>query len=463
MIRKSLRIVRRPLIAALLAGAAALPASAETLADAMVDAYRHSALLDQNRAVLRAADEDVASALAQLRPVVQWIAQHSYTDNDGIDLRTSSIALQAQVTLYDWGRNAIAIDIAKETVLATRAALVGVEQDVLLDAVQSYLDVRSAIEQVDLQHNSVRVIGQEQQAATDRFEVGEITQTDVSQADAALAAARASLATAEGSLEVARENYRASTGKAPVNLAAPPPTPKLPAGLETAREIGQRTHPAILQARRQAAASELGVAAAEAERNPELTGSIGVSRQRSNNNSALDTRYATTKALSLEMSQTIYSGGRLPSAHRRAMAQRDSARASLLNISRQVNEAVGIAWAGIDVARAQISAIDEQIVAARAAYEGVREEATLGARTTLDVLDAEQSLLAARADKITAEANLQLAHYQLLSAMGLLTVENLKLGIPTYDPSAYYNAVQDAPYTSRQGERLDRVLRAIGQ
>ncbi len=196
MIRKSLMILRRPLMAALLAGATALPASAETLADAMVDAYRHSALLDQNRAVLRAADEDVANALAQLRPVVQWIAQHSYTDNEGIDFRTSSIALQAQVTLYDWGRNAIAIDIAKETVLATRAALVGVEQDVLLDAVQSYLNVRSALEQVDLQQNSVRVIGQEQQAATDRFEVGEITQTDVSQADAALAAARASLASA---------------------------------------------------------------------------------------------------------------------------------------------------------------------------------------------------------------------------------------------------------------------------
>ena len=90
-------------------------------------------------------------------------------------------------------------------------------------------------------------------------------------------------------------------------------------------------------------------------------------------------------------------------------------------------------------------------------------EATLGARTTLDVLDAEQSLLEARANKITAEANLQLAHYQLLSAMGLLTVENLKLGIPTYDPSAYYNSVQDAPFTSRQGKSLDRVLRAIGQ
>lgn len=429
----------------------------------MVDAYRHAALLDQNRAVLRAADEDVATALAQLRPVVQWIAQHTYTDNDGIDLRSSSIALQAQITLYDWGRNAIAIDIAKESVLATRAALVGVEQDVLLSAVQAYLDVTSAIEQVDLQQNSVRVIGQEQKAATDRFEVGEITQTDVAQADAALAAARASLASAEGSLQVARESDLLATGKMPGKLAPPPPTPKLPANLAAARDIGQRTHPSIEQARRQAAAAELGVAAAAAERNPQLTGTAAITRQRSNNNAMLDTRYGTNKTVSLEMSQTIYSGGRLPSAHRKAMAQRDLARAALLNVARQVNDAVGVAWAQIDVARAQISSIDEQIVAAQKAFEGVSEEATLGARTTLDVLDAEQSLLAARADKITAQANLQLAHYQLLSAMGLLTVENLKLGIPTYDPSAYYNAVQDAPYTSRQGESLDRVLRAIGK
>ena len=245
MLRKMLKDLRRPVLAAVLAGASALPVTAQTLADTMVDAYRHSALLDQNRAVLRAADEDAAAAIAALRPVLQWVADYTYQNIEGFDGNSASIGLQASMTLYDWGRNAIAIDIAKETVLATRAALVGVEQDVLLDAVQSYLNVRSALEQVDLQQNSVRVIGQEQQAATDRFEVGEITQTDVSQADAALAAARASLASAEGDLEVARENYRASTGKAPVNLAPPPPTPKLPAGLEAAREIGQRTHPAM--------------------------------------------------------------------------------------------------------------------------------------------------------------------------------------------------------------------------
>ena len=463
MFRNGLKTLRRPILAALLAGATALPAGAETLADAMVSAYRHSALLDQNRAVLRAADEDTAAALAQLRPVIQWVAEHTYNYNSGLDTRTTSIALQAQITLYDWGRNAFAIDIAKETVLATRAALVGVEQDVLLGAVSAYLDVRSAVEQVDLQSNSVRVIGLEQQAATDRFEVGEITQTDVAQADAALASARASLSSAEGDLEIAREAYHTATGKYPVKLSAPPPLPKLPANLGAARDIAQRTHPLIVQAQRQATASELGVGAAEAERNPELTGSVGIGRQRSNANSLLRDEYDTVGSASVQMSQTIYSGGRLPAAHRKAMAQRDSARASLLNTSRQVNAAVANAWASIDVARAQIRSIDEQILAAQKAYDGVREEATLGARTTLDVLDAEQSLLEARANKITAEANLQLAHYQLLSAMGLLTVENLKLGIPTYDPSAYYNAVQDAPYTSRQGKSLDRVLRAIGK
>lgn len=461
MFRKTLRTLRPPLIAALLAGATTAPAGAESLADAMVAAYRHSALLEQNRAVLRAADEDAATALAQLRPVVQWIAEHSFQKINGLAIgRSTGIGLQAQITLYDWGRNAIAIDAAKETVLATRAALVGVEQDVLLGAVQAYLDVRSATEQVDLQANSVRVIGQEQQAASDRFEVGEITQTDVSQADAALAAARASLAAARGNLEVAREAYRAATGRAPGQLAPPPPA--LPASLEAARQIGQRSHPAILQAQRLAAAAELGVAAAAAARNPTLTGQASIGRSKELSIQGQESTRNTLGA-SLSLSQTIYSGGRLPSAHRKAMAQRDQARAGLLQVSRQVDEAVGRSWAGIDVARAQISAIDEQIVAAQQAYEGVREEATLGARTTLDVLDAEQLLLEARANKISAEANLQLAHYQLLAAMGLLTVENLKLGIPTYDPSAYYNAVQDAPYTSRQGESLDRVLRALGR
>ncbi|SIS55764.1 TolC family outer membrane protein [Paracoccus saliphilus] len=451
--------------AAALSVAAALPAGAESLADAMVSAYRHSSLMEQNRAVLRAADEDVAGAVAELRPILQWVASHQVQRTEGASTaRSSSLAVRAEIPLYDWGRSQLAIDSAKEQVLATRQALVGVEQDVLLGATQAFFDVRRSTEQVSLQENSVRVIGQERQAAQDRFDVGEITVTDVALAEARLAATRASLAAAEGDLEVAQEQYLAATGNRPGQLSAPPPLPKLPANLEAARSIAQKNHPAIKQAQRSAAAAELGVAARAADRNPTLSGTaqVGVGRDVANQVTGdYDTRL--NGSVGLELSQTIYSGGRLPAEHRKAMASRDEARAALLGVARDVNQQVGTAWANIDVARAQIGAIDEQISAAQQAYDGVREEAQLGARTTLDVLDAEQSLLQARADKITAEANLQLAHYQLLAAMGLLTVENLKLGVPTYDPSQYYNAVRDAPFTSKQGESLDRVLRAIGR
>lgn len=443
----------------------ALPAAADSLADAMVSAYRKSALIEQNRAVLRAADEDVASAVAQLRPVLQWVASHqiSRVEGNNENLQSSSLVLAAEIPLYDWGRSQLAIDAAKEQVLATRQALVGIEQDVLLQATEAFFRVRQATEQVALQNNSVRVIGQERQAAQDRFDVGEITVTDVSLAEARLAASRAALAAAEGDLEVAQERYLASVGKEPGSLDAPPPLPKLPADLETARSIAQKTHPAIKQAQRSAAAAELGVAAAAAEKNPNLSANarVGAGRDYDQIEGDYDTRM--NAGVGLELSQTIYSGGRLSAAHRKAMAVRDEARAVLLNTARNVNSQVGTAWANIVVAQAQIGAINEQISAAQQAYDGVREEAQLGARTTLDVLDAEQSLLEARADKIAAEANLQLAHYQLLAAMGLLTVEDLKLGIPTYDPSEYYKAVRDAPNTSEQGESLDRVLRAIGR
>ncbi|MFI0394713.1 TolC family outer membrane protein [Paracoccus jiaweipingae] len=440
-------------------------ALAESLGDALVSAYRNSSLLDQNRAVLRAADEDVASAIAALRPVVKWAASHSYTNIEGgIDQRSTSLQFQAQMTLYDFGRSQLAIDIAKETVLATREELIGIEQDVLLGAVKAYLDVISAAEQVDLQQNSVRVIGQEQRASRDRFEVGEITVTDVSQADARLAATRAALVAAQGRLEVANEAYKAAVGHKPGKLSGAPKAPKAPPSLAEAQRIAQRTHPVIRQLQRQVTASELAVAAAAAERNPTIGATAGIGGTRAPVRE-LGGAYKTTGTaqIGIEMSQTLYSGGRLPAVHRKAMAQRDSARAALLHAGKQVAQAVGTAWANIDVARAQIKAINQQISAAQQAYDGVREEATLGARTTLDVLDAEQELLSARADKISAQTNLQLANYQLLAAMGLLTVENLKLGVPQYDPSAYYNAVRNAPYTSRQGESLDRVLRAIGK
>ena len=451
LFRKALRSA-----AAVMFSVAALagPGSAETLADALVLAYRNSNLLDQNQAVLRAADEDVASAVATLRPVVNYVLQSGYAKTRLAEGWANDLTLSAQLTLFDFGRNKLGLEIAKETVLATREALVGVEQNVLLSAVSAYMDVRSAVENVSINENSVRVIGEALRAAQDRFDVGEVTRTDVALAEARLAATRASLAAAQGQLAIAREAYKAAVGSYPGPLAAPPRAPALPGTLDEAAAIAQRTHPSIRQAQREVTVAELQVAASAAERRPEITAGASVS-------SDLDDD--PTGQVGLTMSQTIYAGGSLSAAHRKAIAGRDAARSGLLQTGVGITQDVGNAWANIAVARAQIESTDRQIRAATVAYQGVSEEAQLGARTTLDVLDAEQDLLDAQAARIEAEASLQVAIYSLLASMGLLTVEHLNLGIPTYDPAAYYNAVKKAPRTSVQGKSLDRVLEAIGK
>jgi len=448
------RMGRGLALGALALALAQAPARAESLADALIAAYRNSNLLDQNRALLRAADEDVASAVAALRPVVSFIAQSTYTEPTIADNLSSSVSLSAEMTLYDFGRSRLAVDIAKETVLATREGLVGVEQGVLLTAVRAFMDVRSAVESVAINRNSVRVIGEELRAAEDRFSVGEVTRTDVALAEARLAAARAGLAAAEGELAAAREAYRAATGRYPGTLAAPPAPPALPATLDAARSIAQTTHPSIAQARHQVTVAELQVVQAAAQRGPTLSGSASLS---------VDDEGNDQSRIGLTLSQPIYRGGGLSAAHRKAIAGRDAARSGLLEAGVGIAQQVGDAWAQIAVARAQIMAVDRQVEAATVAYNGVKEEAALGSRTTLDVLHAEQELLDAQASRIDAEANLQVAIYSLLSAMGLLTADHLKLGIATYDPRAYYDAVKSAPLTSVQGERLDRVLRAIGK
>ncbi|MGB7321717.1 MAG: TolC family outer membrane protein [Albidovulum sp.] len=447
---------RRAILACVSAAflAAPIAAQAETLADALISAYRNSNIIEQNRAVLRAADEDVAASVATLRPVLEWVARTDISDNAlGQDL-SASLALQGQVLIYDFGRSNLGVDIAKESVLATRQALVGVEQNVLLTAVDAYFNVRQALENVGINQTSVRVLTQTLQATQDKFDVGEVTRTDVAQAEARLAAARATLAAAEGQLVVAREGYKAATGHYPAGLAAAPRPPALPKSPAEARAIAQRSHPSVRQAQHQAKVADLQIDAAIAQRMPSLSGSIALRR----NSGGTD-----TSQVGLNLSQTIYSGGALSSAQRKAIAGRDGARSALLQSSVIVAQGVGNAWADIEVARAQIAATELQISAATIAYDGVSEEAKLGARTTLDVLDAEQALLAARSSRITAEASLQVAFYSLLASMGLLTADHLKLGVPIYDPEAYYNAVKSAPATSMQGKSLDQVLKAIGK
>ena len=456
-----LKTARTLVLTASLIVGAVLPVRAETLADALIAAYRNSNLLEQNQAILRAADEDVAQAVASLRPVVAFIADGQYgysqtlldsgitVSNDGL---FANYSVTAQMTLFDFGRTQLAIEAAKEIVLATREALIAIEQQVLLAAVSAFVDVRLQQEIVSLRENNVRVIAEQLRAAQDRFEVGEITRTDVAQAEARLAEAQANLVVAQGDLAIARENYRAATGNYPGVLSAPPAPPRTAATLDAARSVALRTHPSIRQAQREVQAAELNVARARANMKPTIAAQAQLSVDQDN---------LQENGVGINFNQTIYSGGALSSALRQAMANRDASFAGLKQRGVEVAEAVGIVWSNLDVADASIAATEQQISAAQIAFDGVREEASLGARTTLDVLDAEQDLLDARASRLSAVAQRYVGIYQLLASMGLLTVDHLALGIPTYDPAAYYNAVRRAP-TSIQGKKLDRIMRSIG-
>lgn len=437
-------------------------AGAETLADALVSAYRKSNLLEQNRAVLRAADEDVALAVSTLRPTVNFIAGFDYNHpqiglNAGRDAAAiaGALTLQGTITLFDSGRRAVQAEAAKETVLATRDALINIEQTVFLNAVEAFFDVRTFAAFVDLRNSNNRLISQELQAARDRFEVGEVTRTDVALAESRLAAARSELAAARGSLEASREAYKAAVGRYPSVLVPPRTAPQTANSLDAAKAIAVRTHPLIRQAQRQVTVAELNVDAAGRVYGPKID--LTATRQ-------LTDRGSESLNLGLDATVPVYSGGRLPATRRKFMAQRDRARASLHQTVLNVQESVGRAWAQVRVTGAQIVAADQQITAAKIAFDGTREEARLGARTTLDVLDAEQELLNARANRIEAENQRYVAIYSLLSAMGLLTVDHLKLGVTTYDPAAYYNAVRSAPARhSAQGARLDKLLQSIGR
>lgn len=453
MARGFLQIMRAGLVGSSLLALTAGMAWSESLGDALVSAYKTSNLLDQNQALLRATDEDVAQAIAALRPVVSYIFEHQFSDSAFGENTENTSRINLDWTLYDFGRSKAGTAIARETVLAARQALVGVEQDVLLDTVRAYMGIRRAAENVDINRTSVNVIQEQLKAAQDRFSVGQITRTDVALAEARLAAARAALAAAEGDLKVARATYQATVGHASDGSTVLPATPALPGTLAEAQSIAQRLHPAIRQAQHQAKAGDLQVELARAGYWPTLGANVRLERNEDEVNNGV---------ASVQLTQPLFTGGRLASTERQAVARSEAARSALLQTSVQVAEQVATAWAGIEVARAQITSIDLQIEAAQSAYEGTREEADLGARTTLDVLDAERELLAAKSNRTSAEANLQVAFYSLLASMGLLTAENLKLGIPTYDPEAYYNVVRKAPL-SAQGAKLDRVLKALGK
>ncbi|UZD91478.1 TolC family outer membrane protein [Cognatishimia activa] len=437
---------------------------AETLADAMAGAYTHSGLLEQNRALLRVADENVAQATASLRPILSWSSELRRTFSDpssAVNGTSANLGLNLSWTLVDNGSKKLARERLKQTVLATRESLVAVEQNVLLAAVRAFMDVRRDSEIVALRQNNLRVITRELRAAEDRFDVGEVTRTDVALAQARLAGARAELAVAQGNLMASNAAYAAAVGRKPSQLTPPSRLPSVAKTVAAAEAVAVRSHPDMKAAQFQVAAADIGIKEADVSVIPSVDLSAGVSRQ---NFLSGGTGDRSSGSVSIIAGGPIYSGGAIASASRQAIANRDAARGGLHATRHTIRQSVGFAWAQLLAARAQRVASGQQIKASQVAFEGVREEAKLGSRTTLDVLNAEQELLDARANQITAQSAEFTAAYSLLASMGLLTVDHLNLAVEKYDPEAYYNQVQSAPAAlSKRGQQLDKVLRRIGK
>ena len=465
---RALRMAALAGAAAVVTGASAPAAKADTLADALVSAYRHSGLLEQNRALLRAADEDVAAAGAALEPVLRWTASITQSFGRGqtsfllgaqsSDSLVVNGQLIAELLLYDFGATALGVEAAKETVLATRQSLIGIEQQVFQRGVQAYMGVIEAAEFVTLRENNVRVLTQELSAARNRFEVGEVTRTDVALAEAQLAQARSGLASAKGNYSIAVEEYRNVIGRKPVRLSPPPSLPKIGNDIKAAKGVAVRQHPNMRAVQHQVAAAELAIKRAEANKRPRVTaqGTLSLSENLDSSN------FSSGASIGLNAGGTIYQGGARSSAVRKAQAQRDAQRGNLHVVRHNIQQNVGIAYAQLSSARASLEASQRQIEAARIAFRGVREEATLGARTTLDVLDAEQALLDAEASRISAQSLIYNAAYAVLAATGRLTARDLRLPVQQYDVNEYYNLVKDSPTSqSEQGAQLDRVLKRL--
>ena len=296
-------------------------------------------------------------------------------------------------------------------------------------------------ELLSLRQNNVRVIAQELQAAQDRFEVGEVTRTDVAQAEARLASARAELALARGDLDIAREEYLNVIGRLPGRLVTPRSLPETPNSVEEGKRIALTGHPDLQQAQHEVAAADLNIGVARAALKPTLNAQGTVSWD--------DEDYLGTETLTLNFGGPIYRGGELSSLIRQSQQSAIASRANVHIVSDQVSQDVGNSFAQLRSATANRQAVARQISAAEVAFEGVREEATLGARTTIDVLNSEQELLDARADAVSAATD---------------ETVHLNLNVQVYDPTAYFNAVKNAPsFTSRQGQQLDKVLRALNR
>jgi TolC family type I secretion outer membrane protein len=425
------------------------PAQAQSLTEVFSAAYNSNPTLLAARAALRATDEGVSQALSNWRPTVSVTNERgrqnieytpqSATNRDGW-MNPNSLQLTVSQPLYRGGRTESATDSAEALVLAGRQDLASTERRVLLDAVTAYMDVVQNQAVLELNRNNEEVLRRQLEAVRERFRVGEITRTDVAQSESRLARATADRISSEGALVSARAVLARVIGEMPRTLTAPPPLPQLPKSEEEALAISYDENPDLLAARFREVAAKNDVRTASGALLPtvSLNGSMTKSDETTRNNFETD----TTKVV-LSVTMPLYEGGAVYSQTRQRKQTHNQRRIQVEEQRRSVRQSVVQAWENLTTARSNITARSSQVEAARIALEGVQQEAEVGSRTTLDVLDQEQEYLDARVAEVRARRDEYVAGFTLLSAVGRLGARSLSLPVEYYDPTENYQRVRD--------------------
>jgi outer membrane protein len=431
-------------------------AQAETLESALARAYGNNPDLNAQRAGVRVRDEDVAQAKSGYRPRINATADigRTFVEADTGRPRTpfgggSSISrstprgfgVEINQPIFDGFQTSNRVRAAESGVLGSREQLNTTEQSVLLDAATAYMDVLRDTAILDLQRNNAEVIDEQLRQTRDRFNVGEVTRTDVAQAEARLAASRSEASLAEANLRNSIAVYRQVVGVEPQQLAPGRPLDSLtPRSIDAALKIALSEHPAIKARQHAVDVAELQVKVAQGALAPQV-GVAGSIDQRYDRTQVGDS--ALSASVVARLTVPIYEGGQAYSATRQAKEEAGQRRLEADSVRDQVRAAVQSSWGRLEAARAQIQAAQAQIDAAETALSGVREEARVGQRTTLDVLNAQQELLTARVNLIQAQRDRVVASYSLVNAMGRLNSRALALKVNHYSPKIHYDQVKD--------------------
>jgi len=436
------------------------PADADTLEGSLSYAYANNPQLNAQRAAVRATDETVPQALSGYRPRVSLSASiaEQYVDTltrstagtPTLPTRTFGTNVVQTYggtltqTLYNGNQTANRTRQAEQLVSAARETLRLAEQTVLLAAATAYMNLIRDIAILDLQRRNVEVLQEQVRQTRDRFNVGEVTRTDVAQSESRLAAARATMLQAESNVVTSRATYRQVIGLEPGRLAPASPVDRLsPRSLPHAIAEARARHPTITTAMFNVDAALFQVKIAESALYPTLNfvGSLQKSYGSPSSINILETFSASAAG---QLAIPVYQGGTEYATIRQAKETLSQRRTDLETARDQAQQALVQAWGQLEAAKAQILATQSQVNASEIALNGVREEARVGQRTTLDVLNAQQELVNARVALVTAQRDRVVASYSLLAAAGGLSAQTLSLAVPIYDATVHYHQVRDS-------------------